>query len=98
MNPFDKVTDYDKVRSLFFDGMTLLFGGFGGVGTPPGLVDCPIDSGVKDVNLIGNNRASNIIPKLWIQIKLTGRGAFQTMLKVSCEACWSVWKSKCRNE
>ena len=25
-----------------------------------------------------NNRASNIIPKLWIQIKLTGRGAFQT--------------------
>ncbi len=55
MNPFDKVTDYDKVRSLFFDGMTLLFGGFGGVGTPPGLVDCLIDSGVKDVNLIGND-------------------------------------------
>ena len=35
---------------------------------------------------VDNNRASNIIPKLWIQIKLTGRGAFQTMLKVSCEA------------
>jgi acetate CoA/acetoacetate CoA-transferase alpha subunit len=55
MNLFNKVTDYDTVRSLFFDGMTLLFGGFGGVGTPPGLVDCLIDSGAKNVNLIGND-------------------------------------------
>lgn len=52
---FDKVTDYEKIKSLFFDGMTLLFGGFGGVGTPPGLVDCLIDSGVRDVHLVGND-------------------------------------------
>lgn len=55
MNLFNKVTDYTTVSSLFFDGMTLLFGGFGGVGTPPGLVDCLIDSGAKNINLIGND-------------------------------------------
>ena len=55
MNLFNKVTDYKTVTSLFFDKMTLLYGGFGGVGTPPGLVDCLIDAGVKDVNLIGND-------------------------------------------
>lgn len=55
MSLFNKITDYDTVKSVFFDGMTLLFGGFGGVGTPPGLIDCLIDSGVKNVNLIGND-------------------------------------------
>jgi acetate CoA/acetoacetate CoA-transferase alpha subunit len=55
MNLFNKVTDYETVKSVFFDGMTLLFGGFGGVGTPPGLVDCLIESGARNINLIGND-------------------------------------------
>lgn len=55
MNLFNKVTDFETVKPLFFDGMTLLFGGFGGVGTPPGLIDCLIETGVKDVKLIGND-------------------------------------------
>jgi acetate CoA/acetoacetate CoA-transferase alpha subunit len=55
MSLFNKVTDYPTIKSLFFDGMTLLFGGFGGVGTPPGLIDCLIESGVKEVKLIGND-------------------------------------------
>ena len=55
MHIFDKVTDYDFIKTQFFDGMTLLFGGFGGVGTPPGLVDCLIETGVKAVKLIGND-------------------------------------------
>jgi len=55
MNLFNKVTDYATVKSVFFDNMTLLFGGFGGVGTPPGLIDCLIESGVKNINLIGND-------------------------------------------
>jgi acetate CoA/acetoacetate CoA-transferase alpha subunit len=55
MNLFNKVTDYATVKSLFFDSMTLLFGGFGGVGTPPGLIDCLIESGVRNINLIGND-------------------------------------------
>lgn len=50
-----KVTSYDHVKTLFADGMTILFGGFGGVGTPPGLVDCLISSGVKDIHLVGND-------------------------------------------
>lgn len=55
MNLFNKVTDYQAVRSEFFDGMTLLYGGFGGVGTPPSLIDSLIETGVKDVKLIGND-------------------------------------------
>ncbi len=55
MHLFNKVTDYEFVRTQFFDGMTLMFGGFGGVGSPPGLIDCLIDTGVKNVNLIGND-------------------------------------------
>jgi acetate CoA/acetoacetate CoA-transferase alpha subunit len=55
MSLFNKVTDYETVKPVFFDGMTLLFGGFGGVGTPPGLVDCLIESGAKNINLIGND-------------------------------------------
>ncbi|MBX7127501.1 MAG: CoA transferase subunit A [Cyclobacteriaceae bacterium] len=51
----NKVTTYDHVASLLFDGMTLLFGGFGGVGTPPGLVDTLIQSNVRDVHLVGND-------------------------------------------
>ncbi len=55
MSLFNKVTDYETVKSVFFDGMTLLFGGFGGVGTPPGLIDCLIESGATNINLIGND-------------------------------------------
>ena len=55
MHIFDKVTDCGFIKTQFFDGMTLLFGGFGGVGTPPGLVDCLIETGVKDVKLVGND-------------------------------------------
>jgi len=55
MDIFNKVTDYETAKSVFFDNMTLLFGGFGGVGTPPGLIDCLIETGVKNVKLIGND-------------------------------------------
>ncbi len=55
MSLFNKVTDYESIKPYFFNGMKLLFGGFGGVGTPPGLIDCLIESGVKDINLVGND-------------------------------------------
>ena len=55
MKLFNKVTDYAAVKALFTDGMTLIFGGFGGVGSPPGLIDCLIESGVKNVKLVGND-------------------------------------------
>lgn len=54
-DPFDKRSNAEDIKALFFDGMRLLFGGFGGVGTPPGLIDLLIESGVKNVDLIGND-------------------------------------------
>jgi len=50
-----KVTGYPEARRLFFDGMTLLVGGFGGVGSPPGLIDALIESGVKEVKVVCND-------------------------------------------
>lgn len=50
-----KVTDQRTAGNLFFDGMTLLVGGFGGVGTPPGLIDTLIQSGVKGVRVVCND-------------------------------------------
>lgn len=54
-NIFKKIVELEKVRPLFFDGMTLMFGGFGGVGTPPKLVDALLESSVKNITLIGND-------------------------------------------
>ncbi|WP_404468065.1 CoA transferase subunit A [Sutcliffiella horikoshii] len=54
-NTFNKIVELEKVRHLFFDGMTLMFGGFGGVGTPPKLVDTLLYSSVKNLTLIGND-------------------------------------------
>lgn len=50
-----KLITYEKASSLFFDGMKLMYGGFGGVGTPPTLIDCLIESNVRNVHLIGND-------------------------------------------
>jgi acetate CoA/acetoacetate CoA-transferase alpha subunit len=54
-NTFNKIVELEMVPHLFFDGMTLMFGGFGGVGTPPKLVDALLDSRVKNLTLIGND-------------------------------------------
>lgn len=35
--------------------MTLMFGGFGGVGTPPTLIDGILEKGVRNLTLIGND-------------------------------------------
>ncbi|MCK2017390.1 CoA transferase subunit A [[Brevibacterium] frigoritolerans] len=37
------------------DGCTLMYGGFGGVGTPPTLVQGILDKGVNELTLIGND-------------------------------------------
>jgi acetate CoA/acetoacetate CoA-transferase alpha subunit len=54
-NLFGKITTLNKVMEFFFDGMTLMFGGFGGVGTPPDLIDGILEKGVRNLNLIGND-------------------------------------------
>ncbi|WP_062356622.1 CoA transferase subunit A [Bacillus kwashiorkori] len=54
-NPLEKITSLEKVAHFFHDKMTLLFGGFGGIGTPPSLIDLIIDLNIKDITVIGND-------------------------------------------
>lgn len=54
-NPFKKITTLEKVMDFFHDGMSLMFGGFGGVGTPPGLIDGILEKGISELTLIGND-------------------------------------------
>ncbi|USG63831.1 CoA transferase subunit A [Brevibacillus ruminantium] len=56
-NGFDKVVTIQEVLAHFHDGMTLLAGGFGGVGNPPTLIQGILDKGVKDITLISNDTA-----------------------------------------
>lgn len=56
-NPFGKMTTLNKVMPFFHSGMTLMFGGFGGIGTPPALIDGILEKGVRDLTLIGNDTA-----------------------------------------
>jgi acetate CoA/acetoacetate CoA-transferase alpha subunit len=51
----NKVTSIDRIISFFHNGMSLMFGGFGGVGSPPTLIDAIIEKQVKDLILIGND-------------------------------------------
>ena len=46
-----------QLRPHFHDGMSIMFGGFMGIGTPDGLVQALLDAGVKDLTLIGNDTA-----------------------------------------
>jgi len=48
---------FAELRPRFKDGMSILFGGFMGVGTPDGIVREILDSGVKDLTVIGNDTA-----------------------------------------
>jgi acetate CoA/acetoacetate CoA-transferase alpha subunit len=54
-NPYGKISSKAKLRALFKDEMSIMFGGFGGIVTPPGLVDLIVDSNIKNVTLIGND-------------------------------------------
>jgi len=53
----NKIIDASYFRSLLKDGMTIMFGGFMGVGTPDLLVKEIMASGVTDLTLIGNDTA-----------------------------------------
>lgn len=53
----DKIIDASYFRTFLKDGMTIMFGGFMGVGTPELLVQEIIKSGVTDLTLIGNDTA-----------------------------------------
>ncbi len=48
---------YADLRPRLKDGMSIMFGGFMGIGTPAGIVREILDSGVKELTLIGNDTA-----------------------------------------
>jgi acetate CoA/acetoacetate CoA-transferase alpha subunit len=54
-NPYGKITTLDRVLEFFHDEMTLMFGGFGGVGSPPTVIDGILEKGVRKITLIGND-------------------------------------------
>lgn len=53
----NKVTTRQEVIKKFFDGQTLMIGGFLAVGTPENLVDALVEKNVKDLTVIGNDTA-----------------------------------------
>lgn len=53
----DKHLTLPQASRLFRDGMTIMVGGFMGIGTPPRLVNALLDSGVRDLTLIANDTA-----------------------------------------
>jgi len=54
-NPFGKITDIEHVMIHFENGMTIMFGGFGGVGSPPGIIDAMVQKDLRHLTLIGND-------------------------------------------
>ncbi|WP_223701912.1 3-oxoacid CoA-transferase subunit A [Sutcliffiella deserti] len=54
-NAFMKIKKHTDIMSLFKDEVSIMFGGFGGVGTPPTLVDMILHSGARELTLIGND-------------------------------------------
>ncbi|MBK5463083.1 CoA transferase subunit A [Peribacillus butanolivorans] len=54
-NSFQKICRFEDVLHLFKDNQSILFGGFGGIGTPPGLINLILESGIKNLTLIGND-------------------------------------------
>jgi acetate CoA/acetoacetate CoA-transferase alpha subunit len=53
----NKIISREEVSSIFKDGMTIMAGGFMGVGTPQELVSAMLEADVKDITLIVNDTA-----------------------------------------
>ena len=69
-NPFGKIATLEQAMEHFYDGMTLMFGGFGGVGSPPDLIDGILEKEIKNLVLIGNDTG---FPEIGIG-KIVSRG------------------------
>ncbi|WP_274362185.1 CoA transferase subunit A [Paenibacillus thermotolerans] len=51
----NKVKPVEDAVRLIHDGCVLMYGGFGGIGTPPTIVDALLRKDVKDLTIIGND-------------------------------------------
>ncbi|MBA4537762.1 CoA transferase subunit A [Bacillus aquiflavi] len=54
-NSFGKITKLAKVIDHFYDGMSLMVGGFGGIGNPPTIIKGILKKGIKNITLICND-------------------------------------------
>lgn len=52
-----KLVTFEQVKEMLHDGMSVMLGGFGGVGVPERLLDAVIESGVKDLKFISLDSA-----------------------------------------
>ncbi|MCK3654603.1 acetyl-CoA--acetoacetyl-CoA transferase subunit alpha [Pasteurellaceae bacterium Macca] len=46
-----------EIKQHLHNGMSIMFGGFMGVGTPPKIIQAIVNSGVKNLTIIGNDTA-----------------------------------------
>lgn len=69
-NPFGKIGTLPQALEHFYDGMTIMFGGFGGVGSPPSLIEGMIKKKLSNLKLIGNDAG---FPEIGIG-KIVSRG------------------------
>jgi acyl CoA:acetate/3-ketoacid CoA transferase alpha subunit len=53
----DKQLLIEQVAEKIHDGMTLMIGGFLGVGTPLGIIDSLVEKGVRNLTVIANDTA-----------------------------------------
>ncbi|MBT2733408.1 acetate CoA-transferase subunit alpha [Bacillus sp. ISL-7] len=53
----NKIISIEEISSILTDGMTIMAGGFMGVGTPQQLVTALLEADVKDLTLIANDTA-----------------------------------------
>lgn len=51
----NKVGTVEESLSYLSNGCSLMFGGFGGVGNPPTIINAILQQGIKDLTLIGND-------------------------------------------
>lgn len=51
----NKLISIDKIMEHIKDGMTIMIGGFMGVGTPEVIIDAMVEKGVKDLTIIAND-------------------------------------------
>ena len=57
MGTVQKIISFKDVQQYFKDGMSIMYGGFMGIGTPDGLVRALLDHGARNLTLIGNDTA-----------------------------------------
>lgn len=51
----NKVVSLEQAMSFIHDGVTMMVGGFLGVGSPHAIIDATVNKGVKDITLISND-------------------------------------------